>query len=258
MDFTEFLYRVGLAFEKAARESLSVIVSFFLPKPRKNPPEPGFLRRLLKKGLTAHELISLEIQLIILSYLAASLFTVLLGWACAFGVITIFSFFALRYVVLSNREFIIDFPAYRFFYCGLFALSAVSFAGYLLLRAVLRGVYYYYAYIIGVLAVVLVFRRIFRSRYGRDYTYGIVEEVKNDLVRVFVHDDIGANVKPGRYWVPAVPDAEPGRVVKLLLEDRTMRGAVPARILEVYLEDLDQSSQTETEPKEEMEWSTSK
>ncbi|WP_297489501.1 DUF2101 family protein [Thermococcus sp.] len=250
MDFTEFLYRVGLAFEKAAGESLSAIVSFFLPKPRKNPPEPGFLRRPLKKGLTAHELISLEVQLVILTYLAASLLTVLLGWVYAFGVITILSFFALRYVVVSNREFVIDFPSYRFFYCGLFVLSAVSFAGYLLLRATVRGVYYYYAYLIGVLAVVLVFRWAFRSRYGRDYTYGIVEEVKGGLIRVFVHDDIGANVKPGRYWVPAVPDAEPGRIVKLLVEERAMRSSIPVRVLEVY---LDQSSQTETEPKEETE-----
>ncbi|WP_297417322.1 DUF2101 family protein [Thermococcus sp.] len=41
-------------------------------------------------------------------------------------------------------------------------------------------------------------------------------------------------------------DAEPGSVVKILVEEKALKSARPTRIIEVY---LDQSSQRETEPK---------
>ncbi|WP_297498997.1 DUF2101 family protein [Thermococcus sp.] len=251
MTIDEILYTIGAVIEGAGKRLYSALLTFFLPRPRKSPPSFRLLQRLVRKNVTVHEFISLELQLTLLLYLLISLLIVVLMrnlWI--FGLVTVFIFLALRYMLVSKRDFIIGFSAYRFFYCGLFFISAGAFGGYLLLRAHVRGVYHYYSYLLTTLVAVIAFRQYFRSRYGRDYTYGIVEEVKNDLIRVFVHDDIGANVKPGHYWVPAVPDAEPGGIVKLLVEERAMRSSVPVRILEVH---LDQSSQTETEPKEEAE-----
>lgn len=121
------------------------------------------------------------------------------------------------------------------FYLVVSTIAFVSYVGYVLLRRLSLDAYWYYAYLGVIGLVVILFRHYFKSRYGRDYTYGVVEEVKNDLVKVFVHDDMAANVKPGYYWVPAVPDAEPGVVVKLLVEERVFRSSRPIRILEVYL-----------------------
>jgi len=254
MSLEDLLYDIGLLVERLYTNTVNAVKGFLLPTPSERLPS-WISRRLLKgKKFTPHEVVSLYLQVFFLGYLVLSFGLVFLSFNYWYFIASfLFYFLGLRYILCRYSGFLIDENAYRSFYYGISTISFVALLGYLLLRQVNIGIQYYYIYVGIIVLVVILFRHYFKSRYGRDYTYGIVEEVKNDLVRVFVHDDIAANVKPGRYWVPAVPDAKPGRVVKLLLEDRTMRGAVPSRILEVYLEDLDQSSQTETEPKDETE-----
>ncbi|MBP1911756.1 putative membrane protein [Thermococcus stetteri] len=190
-------------------------------------------------------------QLAFLAYLVVALILVFLNLPWIFLAVSLLYILYLRYLLVTYQEFILEYSAYKTFYFWLSIIAIFAYGGYFAVRKYAFSPYHFYLYILLVLAVVLSFRYYFKSRYGRDYTYGVVEEVKNDLVKVFVHDDIAANVKPGYYWVPAVPDAEPGLVVKLLVEERAFRSARPVRILEVYLES--QSSQTETEPKEETE-----
>ena len=74
---------------------------------------------------------------------------------------------------------------------------------------------------------------------------------------VSVHDDIRANVKPGKYWVDNTEDVEVGDVVKILIEERIFRSSIPKRVLEVH-KPKPSSSETSTEPKAESEKSTSK
>ena len=249
----DFLYRVGELVERIARSTAESAITIILPKPGKSAPDMRFLRKVVRKELSIHELLSLQIQLVFLGYLLLSLIVVLAGSLVWFIGISAVYFIYLRYMLVRNGEFFIDPRPYKVFYYGLSGIALASYAGYFVLRIYSPGMYYFYGYLVGIFTAVMLFRHVFRSRYGRDYTYGVVEEVKNDMVRVFIHDDIAANMKPGRYWLPAVPDAEPGRVVKILIEDRPFRSAKPLRILEVYLEDLDQSSQTEAEPKEDAE-----
>ena len=248
MALEDILYSVGATFESASRKVAGWIRDVISPSKRGEPPSFSFLRKFLKRDLTPHEFLSLELQLVLLSYLLLSLFvTVFWGSIVYLSLLFIAEFLSVRYILLKNWDFLIDPEPYRFFYYWLSAIAFLSFLGYLILKRFSPTVYYYYAYLTAALISVLLFRHYFKSRYGRDYTYGVVEEVKNDLVRVFVHDDIAANVKPGYYWLPAVPDARPGRVVKILVEEKVLKSARPSRIIEVY---LDQSSQTETEPKE--------
>ncbi|WP_010476975.1 DUF2101 family protein [Thermococcus zilligii] len=254
MALDEVLYSLGEATEALVSGMGSAVKDMAFPEKAERPPEFRFLRKLTKKDLTVHEFISLKLQLVLLAYLFLSLLTAvsLKGHAYLFFLF-ILGFLYMRYIIRKNWDFIINPGAYRFFYYGISTLAFLSFEGYLILRELKPGVYYYYAYLIVVLVTVLIFRWHFKRKYGRDYTYGVIEEVKNGLVRVFVHDDIAANIKPGYYWLPEVEEAKPGRVVKILIEDRAFRSAKPVRILEVYLEDMAQSSQTETEPKEEIE-----
>ncbi|NJE03781.1 DUF2101 family protein [Thermococcus sp. MV11] len=247
MGLEDFLYRIGESVYSAGAK----VRAFLFPTPGERPPDFSLMKRLTKKPLTVHEFLSLRLQVAFLLYLFANLAMLLLRlnpiWIAVFGGLY---FLYIRYTLAKNWSFFIDPEPYRAFYYGISAVTLAAFLGYTLVRRVATSVYYYYGYLLVVFAAVMAFRWYFKQRYGRDYTYGIVEEVKGDLVRVFVHDDIAANVKPGHYWVDAVEDLAVGRVVKLLVEDRKLRGAVPIRILEVY---LGQSSHISTEPKEETE-----
>ncbi|NJE11194.1 DUF2101 family protein [Thermococcus sp. MAR1] len=248
MSVESFLYRLGDAVYSIGGR----IWGFLMPFPSEHPPTSRCLKKVVKKPLSPHELLSLRLQLAFLNYLIINLILLFLKpsplWLVGVAVVY---FLYLRYTLVRNREFFIDPKPYQAFYYGISAVTLAAFLGYTLVRRVATSVYYYYSYLLVVFAAVMAFRWYFKEKYGRDYTYGVVEEIKGDVVRVFVHDDIAANVKPGHYWVDAVEDLEVGRVVKLVVEDRKLKGAVPVRIIEVYL--TDQSSQTPTEPKEEAE-----
>ncbi|MCD6373073.1 MAG: DUF2101 family protein [Thermococcus sp.] len=244
MNFLDFLYNVGGAVETLPTKIRELIT----PRPSAQPPEFRVLRKFVKKELTVNEFLSLQLQLVFLTYLIVSLFLIIFrAHPTLLALAFILELWAERYTLVRHGHFLLDPEPYRFFYYGISVVSFASFFGYEILRRSTLRIEHYMAYVVLVLVVVLIFRWYFKQRYGREYTYGVIEEVRNDLVKVFVHDDIAANAKPGHYWVEKVPDAEPGRVVKLLLEDRKLRGAVPSRILEVYLES--QSSQTSSEPK---------
>lgn len=251
MSVEDVLYRIGEFVDSGIRK----LIDFINPSPSEEPPSFRYLGRLVKKKFTAHEYLSLKLQLAFLSYLVLNLILLFIkaGPLWLVGVATVY-FLYLRYTLVRNREFFVEHEPYRFFYYAISLTSFAIFLGYLGVRKIATSIYYYYAYLLVAFAIVMTFRWYFKQRYGREYTYGTVEEIKGEAVKVFVHDDIAANVKPGYYWVDAVEDLKVGRVVKLLVEDRRFRGAVPTRILEVYFEEPPiQSSHTEMEPKEETE-----
>jgi len=254
MTFEDVLYSIGEGFENTVKRVTVCLRECIYPTESQTPPSFHILRRLVKRNLTPHELLSLELQLVLLSYLILSLLIILISRSLIYiSTLFVIEFLSIRYTLRKYNDFFIDPGPYRFFYYGISTIAFLSFMGYLFLRKVSKSPYQFYTYLLLTLIAVLLFRHYFKSRYGRDYTYGVVEDIKNDMARVFVHDDIAANVKPGRYWLPAVPELRPGTIVKVLVEDRTFRSAKPLRILEVYLEDTDQSSQSSTEPNEEAE-----
>ena len=253
MDFGELLYSVGERVEEMISRTVKAVKTFFFPKPSQHPPK-SFLSRFVKKKLTPHEFFSLHVQVCFLIYLVANLcielfFRDLLSVVLVLGTFVVYLAY-MRYYFGRYDSYLITPEPYRFFYFGISCLAFVAFLGYSLMRVFVSSPYYYYAYVLLVAIGVFLFRWYFKHRYGRDYTYGVVEDVKKDLAKVFVHDDISANVKPGYYWVPSVPDVKPGCVVKLLVEERTLRSSTPVRILEVY---INQSSHIETAPKEDTE-----
>ncbi|NJE62035.1 DUF2101 family protein [Thermococcus sp. 21S7] len=252
MNLDDLLYNIGLIAEKAGDGIRRAVKNAFFPVPSEEPPSVWLSKRITeRKDLTPHELISLHLQLCFMAYLAVNFVIVFVaGTPLYLLAVSIPYFLYLRYFLVSYGNFLIEEKPYRVFYVGISAISFLAFLGYSILKQFAPEIYYYYVYVAIIAIAVLVFRWHFKNSYGREYTYGTIEEVKGDLVRVFIHDDIAANIKPGFYWLPAVEEAEPGRVVKILVEDRTFRSARPARILEVY---LGQSSQSSTEPKEETE-----
>ncbi len=252
MNPEEVLYSLGEGAERVASGLAGAIRGIVKPKKSDTPPNFPLSRRIAtSKGYTVHETMSLHLQITLLLYLAVNALALFLpGSLYIISALGLSYLLYLRWLFRRFGHYLIEPEPYAFFYFGVSTMAFFAFLGFVFLREFDIGVYYYYAYVLLVTSLVIAFRWYFKHRFGRDYAYGLVEEVKNDLVRVFVHDDIAANVKPGHYWVPSVPEAEPGRVVKLLVEERTFRSSMPVRILEVY---LTQSSQTETEPKDEAE-----
>jgi len=251
MRLDDALYRVGEGAERFLNSIKRGVREVISPSKSEEVPEFKTLRRLFKKrNLTVHEYLSLSLQLSFILYLVLSLVVVVLSTNPLY-LVALFTaeFLYQRMLIKKNWEFFVDPETYRVFYLSISVISFAAFLGYMLLRRTAPNIQYYSIYLVIVLGAVIAFRWYFRENYGRDYTYGVVEEVKNGHIKVFVHDDIAANVKPGYYWVESVPDALPGRVVKLLVEEKKMRGSVPKAVLEVYLEG--QSSQTSAEPKEE-------
>jgi len=262
MNLDEILYKMGEVAETFTKKSVNFLEEglkeIAKPTPSKVPPKFKLLRKLIKRKLTVHEFLSLNLQLSFISYLLlALLFVVLFGNEVYLIIISIVYFIYLRYTLIKNREFFIEVEPYRFFYYGLTGIGFLSFLGYLLIRRVAKNVYYFYAYIITIFVIVLSFRYLYRSKFTRDWTYGVVEEVKGELVRVGVHDDIRANVKPGKYWVESAEEVEVGDIVKVLVEERVFRSSVPKRVLEVH-KVKPSSSETSTEPKAESESSNNK
>ncbi|AEC52788.1 hypothetical protein PNA2_1874 [Pyrococcus sp. NA2] len=235
MEIDEFLYRIGVAVEKIIRAILA-------PTPSEKPPK--LLVSFIKsKKFTVHEIVSLYLQLCFIAYLIASSLIVFFSSSPLYVIVlSLFYFAYLRYLFLKYSNFLIDDKPYKVFYYGISLISFFSFLGYSVLRSMSPKIIVYYVYIILVGMVVLMFRWYFRAKYGREYTYGTVEEVKNGLVKVFVNDDIAANVKPGYYWLPEVPGIKMGAVVKLLVENRTLRSARPIRILEVLSDKKENNS----------------
>lgn len=261
MDIDEIFYKVGEAAETSVAKIKDSFKKIFReivkPAPSENPPKFRLLRKLIKKPLTVHELLSLTLQLSFISYLIISLFAVLFGNEIYLGVLFVGYFICMRYLIFKNREFFIEVEPYRFFYYGLTVIAFLSFLGYLVIRRFAKNVYYFYGYLIAIFGVVLVFRYLYKSKFTRDWTYGVVEEIKGELVKVDVHDDIRANVKPGKYWVESAEEVEVGDIVKVLVEERIFRGSIPKRVLEVH-KVKPSSSNTTTEPKAESESSNNK
>ena len=252
MDLQEFLYSVGEKAEALLASCVEFVRNILRPTPAEKPPTFKVTRRFVKRDVTVHELLSLYLQITFMAYLLLNLIVIFLRleWYWL-PVIYILYFLHLRRTIVRNWEFFVDPDPYRFFYYALSLISFLSFMGYLLVREIIGSIQAYAAYLAGVIAAISLFRHYFKSKYGRDYTYGVVEEIKENAVRVFVHDDIAANVKPGHYWLEPVSELEPGRVVKVLLEGKAFRSSLPKKIIEVYL--TDQSSQSSTKPKEETE-----
>ncbi|ASJ16871.1 hypothetical protein A3L04_07185 [Thermococcus chitonophagus] len=239
MDIIEVLDRIGYWTQKI----IKAFKFFLFPKPLERPPKIGL------KKYTAHETFSLCLQLVFILYLITGVLMIILKTQIyTLLSLCIVSYLIIRFILISGTNFVINVPAYRFFYYGLMGISSVAFIGYSLIRDIKSSLIYLYGFIGGITVVVLAFRGYFKAKFGRDYTYGVVEEVKGDLAKVFVHDDISANVKPGYYWVTCNIEVKPGDLVKIAVENRPLRGAIPKGIIEVL-----QSSQTRTEPKAEIE-----
>jgi uncharacterized membrane protein len=183
------------------------------------------------------EYIMLKAQLAILALFAVSVTYIALARAQIVFLVLISAFSAYAvYLALTQlkRAFKRDYPAYRGFVimCVCIAWAFVLALGYLPNRF---GSIYTVTVpaLIAVLFALLAFTA-FRLKYGRNYTYGVVQDVSGDKAMVMVGYDLRSNVKSGIYTVDSFAKVEKGNAVKLSVERPMMglRGAKLKAVLE--------------------------
>jgi uncharacterized membrane protein len=185
------------------------------------------------------EYIMLKAQIAILALFAVSVTYIALARAQIMFLILISAFSAYAvYLALTQlkRAFKRDYPAYRGFVimCIGIAWAFVLALGYLPGR-------FESAYTVTVPALIAVLFALlaftaFRLKYGRNYTYGVVQGVSGGKAMVKVGYDLRSNVKSGVYTVDIFGDIEKGNTVKLSVE-RPMLGLRGAK-LKAVLEKL--------------------
>jgi uncharacterized membrane protein len=130
-----------------------------------------------------------------------------------------------------------DFPAYRDFFLMYVAvgiiLALVNTNSNFVMAFSFQLLPSLTVLIFAVVAVLAVFL-IFRLRYYRNYTYGVVLEEGKNTAYVKVEYDIRSNVKPDIYIVENRYGAVEGETVKLQLEEKimSMSGNRPVSIME--------------------------
>jgi uncharacterized membrane protein len=74
---------------------------------------------------------------------------------------------------------------------------------------------------------------IFKKKYGRDYTFGKVIDIKNNTIKVKVNYDLRSSVKPGIYIFEKRLEAKKGDILKLKTERSflNLRGSKVTEVL---------------------------
>ena len=183
------------------------------------------------------EYIMLKAQIAIVALFAVSVTFIALARAQIIFFVLIFAFSAYAiYLALTQlkRAFKRDYPAYRSFVimCIGIAWAFVLALGYLPSK-------FESPYTVTVPALIAVFFALlafiaFRLKYGRNYTYGVVQDVSMGRAMVKVGYDLRSNVKSGIYTVDSFAEIEKGNLVKLSVERPMMglRGAKLKAVLE--------------------------
>jgi uncharacterized membrane protein len=166
----------------------------------------------------------------IFNFLSLTLFIILGGLTAAFIIYVLFTKVKLMY-----QE---DFNAYRDFFLMYLAVGIILIIVSGNPSLTMAFTYQFFpslsVLIYAVIAVVAVFL-IFRIRYSRKFTYGIVMETGKNIAHVKIEYDIRSNVKPDLYLVENNQGAVDGDMVKVKVEEKLLntQGNKPIEIIEV-------------------------
>jgi uncharacterized membrane protein len=166
----------------------------------------------------------------IFNFLSLTLFIILGGLTAAFIIYVLFTKVKLMY-----QE---DFNAYRDFFLMYLAVGIILIIVSGNPSLTMAFTYQFFpslsVLIYAAIAVVAVFL-IFRIRYSRKFTYGIVMETGKNIAHVKIEYDIRSNVKPDLYLVENNQGAVDGDIVKVKVEEKLLntQGNKPIEIIEV-------------------------
>jgi len=183
------------------------------------------------------EYVMLKAQIAIVALFAASVVYIALPRAqiVVFVLICALSAYAL-YLALTQlkRAFERDYPAYRSFVIMCIGIAWAFVLALEYLPSKLESPYAVVAPVLIAACLVLLAFAAFRLKYGRSYTYGVVQDISRGKAMVKVGYDLCSNVKSGVYAVESFAKIGKGDRVKLSVERPMLglRGAKVGAILE--------------------------
>lgn len=210
---------------------------FRLRRARRKEEIPSWLRGFFERryaGWPEYVMLKLQLYLILL-FLLAVLYLVLLPPPLLFLVPMISLTLYLLHLSLTQlrRAFREDYAAYLSF-----SLLGLSFAWLLLtLRLwppnLLTEPYPSLLLPLALILLFLLSYSLHRWKYGREFTYGVVEEVRGRRAMVRVGYDLRSNVKPGVYLLESLVPVRRGERVRVSVERGLfgMRGSTPRFVL---------------------------
>jgi uncharacterized membrane protein len=220
MSLRKFFERLG---EAILHPSLP---KFKLPRVRRRPGPPQVPRPLRgyfeRRGMGWPEYVILKVQIAFLFSLLFAICAVFSFWLVfPLALVSTYLLSLLRQLKTAFGE---DYPAYRFFLFLCFLLPWFLFLTRFGPLFVLAG-----------LGFLLVSVSTFRIRYGRDFTYGVVEKTMGGKALVRVGYDIRSNTKAGLYLAEAPLRVKKGQKVKVRVERPLfgLRGSKVGPIVEI-------------------------
>ena len=222
-----------------------------LPSKLKRPPQrkmavrkPDEVPKALNGFFERHhagwsEYVMLKAQIAIVAlFVVAAIYVVLLPVreVIFLAALLVLSAYA-TYLALTQlkRAFRRDYPAYRsfVFMCVAIVWVFTLTLRYLPIKFSFESLGLAFVPALIVIGFVLVTFVGFRLRYGRDYTYGVVEGVGRGRAVVRVSYDICSNVKHGSYVVESLIKVKKGDTVKVKVE-RPMLGLRGAKVKAIF------------------------
>jgi len=217
--------------ERGARKKVAVQKPGEIPKTLS-----GFFERR-HAGWPEYVMLKVQIAIVAL-FIAAAIYVVLLPTreVIFLAALLVLSGYAV-YLALTQlkRAFKLDYPACRSFVALCVAIVWVFTLTlrYFPARFSFESPYLAFVPALAVICFVLLAFAGFRLKYGRDYTYGVVEGVGRGRAVVRVSYDICSNVKHGSYVVESLIKVKKGDTVKVKV-DRPMFGLRGAKVKAIF------------------------
>ena len=202
------------------------------PKPRIPDALQGFFER---RHAGWPEYIMLKVQLAVIAlFVAAVVYLAFLQTETLIFIPLLLAFSAyLVYLAVTQlrRAFERDYPAYRSFVgmCIAIAWVFVLVLRHSPIEFSLESIYLSLVPPVAAIGFVFIAFAAFRLKYGRDFTYGRVEQVQGRRAAVRVSYDICSNVKAGLYTLESFVRVSKGDLVKIGVE-RPMLGLRGAKV----------------------------
>lgn len=197
----------------------------------------GFLRR---RHAGWPEYVMLKVQLGVVALFVAAVLFIVLPSAPMVVFVPVIAVLVGYLIYLTPTQlgpaFDRDYPAYRAFVglCIGIVLALVFILKYFPFELSLTSPYRIMVPVVLVFGLVVGSFAAFRLRYGRDYTYGVVQGVRGSRAAVRIGYDLRSNVKHGLYFLDSFVRVRRGDLVKVGVERSIfgLRGSKARVILE--------------------------
>ncbi len=237
---TDFFRRVGEAvlgiWKVPGKLKRRVRISKTKPVKRPREEVPGVLRDFFGRRYVGWpEYVMLKAQLAILALFVITVVYIVLLPAETLIFVSLLLAFSVYLAYLAatqfRRAFRRDYRAYLSFIAMCIAIAWVFVLAlrHSPIEFSLESIYLSLVPPVATIVFVFVAFLAFRLKYGRNFTYGVVEQVRGRLATVRVSYDICSNVKAGLYTVESFVKVKQGDRVRLSVE-RPMLGLRGAKV----------------------------